>query len=237
MAWSPAPTPARRRKSRPAIRGALLLLGLALAAWASVDFATHLVERQVLRVEATEAARHAGDDHDRVEAIVHDVQARVSPGDRPLPVLRSPALETWITGEGHCGDAARVIVLMLRSVGIDARRIYLRAHPDDYFHVAVAYQLGGRTYLVDSVNSTTEFKEFVYLHRRQALAETGVPNDQFYSYSYVNWGRLPPFVAIDHTTRLPGPLVTVMESPFLLLALLKTFLAGAGLVLQRRLAV
>jgi len=127
--------------------------------------------------------------------------------------------------------------LMLRSVGIDARRIYLRANPEDYFHVAVAYQLGGRTYLVDSVNSTTEFKEFVYLHRRQALAETGVPNDQFYAYSYVNWGRLPPFVAIDHTARLPGPLVTVMESPFLLLALVKTFLAGGGLILRRRLAV
>jgi len=102
-AWSPAPTPARRRKSRPITRGALLLLGLALAAWAAVDFATHLVERQVLRVEAAETARHAGGDHDRVEAIVHDVQARVSPGDRPLPVLRSPALETWITAKGIAG--------------------------------------------------------------------------------------------------------------------------------------
>ena len=47
----------------------------------------------------------------------------------------------------------------------------------------------------------------------------------------------PPFVAIDHTARLPGPLVTLMESPFLLLALVKTFLAGGGLILRRRLAV
>jgi Transglutaminase-like superfamily len=224
-----------RWRSRAA-PGVVLLLGLALAAWAAGDFAAYLVERQVLRAEAAEVVRHAAGVHDRVEAIVHDVQARVSPGERPLPVLRSPALETWITGEGHCGDAARVIVLMLRSVGIDARRIYLRAHPDDYFHVAVAYQLGGQTYLVDSVNSTSAFKEFVSRHRRQALAETGVPNDQFYAYSYVNWGRVLPFVELDHTASLPGPLVTMMESPFLVLALVKTCLGAGALLLPRWLA-
>jgi transglutaminase-like putative cysteine protease len=129
-----------------------------------------------------EAIREASNSHGIVDAITRKVQARLSPVDHEVTLLRSTALDSWVDGEGQCGDAARVIVLMLRSVGIDAGRVYLRAEPENYFHVAVAYHVGGRAYLVDTVNSTSEFRRFVETHRRRALDEIEMPNSQFYSH-------------------------------------------------------
>ena len=172
-----------------------------------------------------EAIREASNAHDIVDAIIGKVRARLLPVDHGDNFLRSTALDSWVKGGGQCGDAARVIVLMLRSVGIDAGRVYLRAEPGNYFHVAVAYHVGERSYLVDTVNSTSEFRRFVETHRRHALGEIEMPNSQFSSYSYVNWGRLGPFMQVDRQSRLPSMAVLFMESPLLVLALLKAGVA------------
>ena len=82
------------------------------------------------------AIREASNAHDIVDAIIGKARARLSPVDHGDNFLRATALDSWVKGEGQCGDAARVIVLMLRSVGIDAGRVYLRAEPENYFHVA-----------------------------------------------------------------------------------------------------
>jgi hypothetical protein len=208
-----------------------LLLGAAvLAVWAAVDFSDYLVERQLLANEAAEVTTRASNAHEIAEAVAEKVQTRVSPGDRDVLFLRSSPLDSWVSGEGHCGDAARVIVLMLRSVGVEAHRIYLRADADDYFHVAVAYRVGEHRYLADSVNSTREFRRFIAANRRRALDQIGLPNEQFYSYSYVNWGRVPPFVQIDQKTPPPSAVAVLIESPSLLLALLKLGVVGGALV-------
>lgn len=209
----------------------LMLGAAALSVWAAMDFSDYLVERQLLAGEAAEVSRGASNTHEIAQAITKKVQARVVPGDRGVPFLRSTALDSWVAGEGHCGDAARVIILMLRNVGVNANRIYLRADADDYFHVAVAYRVGGRWYLADTVNSTSGFKRFVAANERRALDQIGLPNEEFYSYSYVNWGRVPLFVQIDHTTPLPSVAVLLMESPSLVVALVKLGAAGSGALL------
>ena len=114
----------------------LLPVAAAFILWAAVDFSNYLVERQLLASKAMEAIREASNAHDIVDAIIGKARARLSPVDHGDNFLRATALDSWVKGEGQCGDAARVIVLMLRSVGIDAGRVYLRAEPENYFHVA-----------------------------------------------------------------------------------------------------
>lgn len=217
---------------RPSWRrcGIVVSIG-ALTVWAMVDLSDHLVERQLLASEAADVSRSASDTHEIAEAIIKRVQTRVSRGDRHVPFLRSTALESWVTGEGSCGEAARVIVLMLRSVGVDSGRVYLRAEADGYFHVAITYRVGRSWYLADTVNATEPFQRFVAMNQRRAVDQFGLPNSQFYSYSFVNWGRLPPFFEIDQRTPPPPLAVLLMESPSLLLASMKLGAVGVGAVL------
>jgi hypothetical protein len=59
---------------------------------------------------------------------------------------------------------------MLSSVGVDAKRIYLRADAHDYFHVAVAYRVGGRSRPGPPVSTTTAvLKSSAAAQRPQAL--------------------------------------------------------------------
>ena len=189
----------------------------ALAMSAAVDVFDYWVERRMIKGEAVDAAVRATNKHELAEVITEKVRGHLTPTDGSAPLLRSRALDTWVAGKGDCGDAARVIVLMLRRARVDASRIYLRDEANDYFHVAVAYRVGKRRYLTDTVNSTPEFKRFIATNRRRALDEIGLPNEQFRSYSYVNWARVLPF-QVDQ--RMPPPRLAVLltESPALVLA-------------------
>jgi transglutaminase superfamily protein len=218
-------------------RALVLCLGAgALAVSASADLLDYWVERRMITSEAADRAKSK---HEIAEAITEKVRSRVTPSDHAASFLRSTALETWVTGKGDCGDAARVMVLMLRHARVDASRIYLRADASDYFHVAVTYRVGQRRYLADTVNSTTDFQRFIAMNRRRALDEIALPNEQFYSYSYVNWARVLPFLHVDRRTPPPRLAVLFSESPALVLASTKLGVVSgvvlSALVSRRRL--
>ena len=170
---------------------------------------------------------------DDLRAVKHFVAETVRPlpsgSIRPRPMLRDSATELLSSGEGFCGESARLSVLLLRAGGLSANRIYI-AGPK-WGHVAVEHRWHDEWVLFDAfpVPETYLADELVGSIRVGDLAS--FPN----LYAAVNpWVDLyrvrlprrlhdPPrrrrlrFVA---ERRPPAFVPLVLESPALLKALL-----------------
>lgn len=206
---------------------AVILTGL--ISWSVIDLMRYWVESQRIAGEARSIVADHGQTRARVLTIAGAVRARVAPADRQRPFLRSTAWETWKSGKGYCGEGARVIVVMLQSLSIPAARLYLRADRDDYFHIAVAYYDEGKWYLTDSTNSSTDLLAFL-TDNRMPLDQLPGQNPFFYSYSFMNWRRVLPFMWFDQKAPLPQGVSIVMENPPLALGLTKGLLGSVGLL-------
>jgi len=209
----------------------LLVVTLLLAS-AFSDLGQHWTERRQLRREAVAIVQGLPDVRGRVLAITERVRQRVMPREREEPLLRATAWDTWRSGEGTCGDGARVAIVMLDSLGIRATRLYLRNSRDGYIHVAVAYFAQNTWHIADTLNSEPDLRAFLLANQRP-LPEVLDGNRLFYSYSFLNWTRVAPFLQFDQTVAPLAWIVHVTESAALMRAAAKLMLVVVSLLVLR----
>ena len=168
---------------------------------------------------------------------------------RKRPFLRATAWETWTTQQGHCGEAARVILNMLISQGVPATRVNMIG--TGFVHTAVGYWDGGDWYLVDSSGAPDRFRQWSQ-QNELPLSELvamrfapggGTPiqiNNPFFTrFSYFNWARVFKWGEINQRVPFPVPITLLIENPPLFVGLLKfaaavVVLLVGWLVVRRR---
>jgi hypothetical protein len=91
----------------------------------------------------------------RLSSAIHWDEARMHD---PRPPLRASARRVLETGEGFCGENARVAVRLLRLGGVDAHRLYLVG--ERWGHVVVEHDWEGRWRLFDAhVDARTQLAD------------------------------------------------------------------------------
>lgn len=146
----------------------------------------------------------------------------------PRPPLRASAARVLATGEGFCGDNARVAVRLLRLGGVDAHRLYLEG--ERWGHVVVEHHWDGgwRLFDVHSDPRTAlpdEAVARIATDDPAAFPNRAAENPWRGSYRIPEVGRLPlPGV---RSARPPGALTALAETPALV-----AVAAGAMLILS-----
>lgn len=167
-----------------------------------------------------------------------DKTVHLNSGDLPdRPFLRDSAAETLQKEAGLCGERSRVLIALLRTRGITARRVFL--YGDRKGHVLVEVDYQDLPVIVDVFRRPSLQDRFLALSIHDYLA-IPVMGDRWSAYSYFNWRRffhLPYADKILPDTRhrpLPDTLAWVLESPRLIeslvsasIALLFTVLGGS----------
>ncbi len=167
-----------------------------------------------------------------------------SPAERPF--LRHTAWETLVSGQGACGEVARVMVNLFRALGIPASRVVI-TNDAGFNHTAMAYEDGGKWYLLHTIKGREGFEAWTRAEPRRLkdLVRTeyhdggglliNAQNPYFTRYSYFNWARVfGAAVEINQLDPFPGFVVEIIENPPLLLAILRAMfvaLVVAGLAL------
>jgi hypothetical protein len=243
-------------------RRALVAVWLAATAvWAAPDFWRFAVEWRAVSRLAAELAGDLASPESVVDRLTTAVQARVRATAngrfykaRTRPLLRHTAWETWVHGEGLCGEGTRLIVNLLRARGIAASRVSLSNDATGFYHVAVAVHDGRGWRLVDSIGSPPGFREWsranrLPLHRLVTFESSfgGAPvhriaNPYFTRFSFFNWSRvLPTAVEVNQRVAFPAWVVLVTENPPLTRGLAKVTIAvvalgavGATMAFRRR---
>lgn len=160
----------------------------------------------------------------RLSASIHHDEARMH---GPRPLLRASAERTLATGEGFCGENARVAVRVLRLGGVPAHRLYLQG--ERWGHVVVEHPWEGAWRLFDAHGDPRTALPDERVGRIDAEDLAAFPNDAVENPWRRSW-RLPgaglfPSGAMSRI-RPPGLLTSLMETP----ALVATA-AGGGVAL------
>lgn len=231
----------------PTTRTAFLLWLAALAILIAPDAWQYFRERQALNALAGEIARNAPAQEIPVR-VQRAVQQRVrwvangrfySAANRSL--LRQTAWQTWTRGEGKCGEATRLMVALLRSLGYRATRINIYTDSTRSGHTAVVYQRDGEWFLLDSTGAPPGFNEweranagrpFRDMMRFEPVSSGGgrfLSTSPFFTrYSYYDATRITGGVVMVHLmTPPPDFLVMMLENPPLLRIVVKLLAAIA----------
>lgn len=233
---------------RRALRiSACLLIGLALSSvWGWQDARTYLYERRALSAIAQSLAPGDGTVTVRARALEAAVQQQVAStskgrryNKRARPALRHSAYDTWTMQEGRCGEGARLLVNLLQLSGIPAARVNLSEASKKLYHTAVVFYDNNDWWLIDSINSSPEFRTWSRQNRLPLsklfvtkldyggalLIESQVP--QFDRYSFGSWSRIVgPWFEVNQFVPLPQWLVHLLENPHLLALVLKVAVSG-----------
>jgi len=148
--------------------------------------------------------------------IAYDLERRE---DR-RPFLRATAAETIASGNGFCGETARVAILLLKIRGLRAHRLYLQG--PRWGHVAVEHRWNDRWVLFDAHAdpATMPNDEQVGALRSDDLNAfpNAYPNNPWLRTTRLKALLRGPRTAADRW-RPPPPLVGLVERPHLLKAL------------------
>jgi hypothetical protein len=151
----------------------------------------------------------------------------------PRPPLRASARRVLESGEGFCGENARVAVRVLRLGGVDAHRLYLVG--ERWGHVVVEHRWDGAWRLFDAhVDPRTQLADD-QVGRIDAEDLRAFPNraaENPWRRSY----RIPGLGAQRWAERLrpPAPVIALAETPSLVALVAGAVLAfAAALVLLR----
>lgn len=199
-----------------AVPRVLAVAGLAYSAAEALELRRLRGFVRPFRDSANPAAALSEELHSRVRWYAEDRERR-------RPVLRATASSTLRSGRGFCGENARVAVLCLLLLGRPANRMYLWGSL--WGHVAVEYRERGRWWLFDShADPATHLPS----HLTGSVASDDLasfPNGVADLNPWVRVNRIRHLRALEHV-RTPPPVTFVVESPYLVKALLAFALAG-----------
>ncbi len=164
----------------------------------------------------------------RVDALARMVDARLSRPRVAEPFLRWSAMEFWQAGRGECAAGARVMIIVLDALGIDAHRIIL----PDLGHTTFIYRDGGSWRVAPGIRGPERWTDLTADHPRMSdlfqidhgdVLRIRGPVDR---YSLWNWSRLfGDVVEVNQLRPFPHWLVMVFETPSLFAAVVWALLA------------
>jgi hypothetical protein len=166
----------------------------------------------------------------RLARSIHWDEARMH---APRPLLRASARRVLETGEGFCGENARVAVRLLRLGGIDAHRLYLVG--ERWGHVVVEHRWDGGWRLFDAhVDPRTQLGDeqvgLIDAGDLRAFPNRAAENPWRGSFRVPLLGRLGGMSRV----RPPGILTALAETPALVAVTGGALLVlAAALVLTR----
>jgi hypothetical protein len=146
------------------------------------------------------------------------------------PFLRASAWETLRTGKGYCGEAARVLINLAEQLGILAQRVNLYGPIINHVVAEVQIDPGGAFILVDPQDNPTTNP---YLDERDRTLDEviGASGAMFHDYSNLNLRRVPIVsLFVTRVRARESGLTRLIESPWLVLAVLCLLLAGFALL-------
>ncbi len=147
------------------------------------------------------------------------------------PILRATASQTLKTNYGFCGENARVAIKFLLLGGIKARRIYLFRKV--WQHVLIEHQWENEWFMFDG-----HYDPDTILHDSKvaSINSENINNypDDYPNNPYLEFCRVKLFYKISplkslSKTKLPSPIVYIMESPYLIKAFLFLLLSTAAI--------
>jgi hypothetical protein len=147
----------------------------------------------------------------------------------PRPPLRASALRTLATGEGFCGENARVAVRLLNLGGVPAHRVYLEGAR--WGHVVVEHRWDGGWRLFDAHDDPRTALADDQVGRIDAETLRAFPNAALENpwrraYRIPGLGRLTaPWAG---RVRPPAALTTLAETPSLVVVALGALLVLAA---------
>lgn len=151
---------------------------------------------------------------------------------RKEPYLKYSALNLLKWKEGHCGKGTRLLVLLLKKLGMDATRITLYGEDlkNKSAHTLVSVIIDGEEHLIDSVNSSETWNEQLKTKRvsaRSLFLDSQEKGDHTsLEHNYVNYSyEAYPTVMISKGLKLeniifnhkrpPAIISWIMESVYL----------------------
>ena len=199
-------------------------------------------------------AMRAGNSRNPIE-IAENLQALVAKRVRPTvdgrfyhvdhrPRLRHRAWQTWESGEGQCGEFARLLVVLLEHRGVPATRLVLSNSETEFYHTAVAYKAGGEWWLLDTRGSSPpgfytwsrQNREPLRNLLRLDLHVNGAlrvrkANPYFTRYSHLPWPRIfGETIEVNQFAAPPECASRLLEEPSLLSSTLKIAFWGVASV-------
>lgn len=165
---------------------------------------------------------------------------------------RASARETWESGRSFCGEATRLIIVLLRANGIPAMRVHLTRSTPHVGHIAVLYQVKKQWYLLDSFNAPPGFREWTLQNKKpfSELIQLTKPAGggfrfdghawDFGTFSYYDFSRLTRLHFRLEMLSVPSQwFVGIMEYPsrirlLLVLAIELTMVAVGMMILRLR---
>jgi len=149
----------------------------------------------------------------------------------PRPILRSSAQQTLASGQGFCGENARVAMWLLGLGGVRCHRVYLEATV--WEHILIEHQWEGAWKFFDAHADPATVLPDDAVGRIDSTDLALLPN-LHEGNAYVRSYRLRPFhrggfLRQFEQLRLPGPVALLFESPALLHAGAGVVVATAGL--------
>jgi hypothetical protein len=190
------------------------------------------------------------------ERFVDAVRDRLAPRDPAAPspgALGATAWSTWASGVGSQREGVRLIVSLLLARDIAASPVILTSSATGFRHVAVGYQAGRNWRLIDAHDGPADFRQWSDANDRPLhLLVTSEPtaadaghgavihraaNPWFDRFSFFDWQDVLGGQGFEvyQRTPFPGWLTTMIESPPVLLGLLKIAAAFGVLLVLRAL--
>lgn len=145
-------------------------------------------------------------DEARIATLMGAIDRQLTRSRNDTGILRASARQSWLSRRGDCATAARIAVLVLDRLGIEAQRLVVAGH------TAIAWKDGDNVWRAGiGIRPPPRWVEIAESSPR--LADLPVP------YSFWNWERL---TGLDVRTTQPWPRWTVilLESPDLMRALI-----------------
>lgn len=249
--------PAARRRWLPRRFLPIYLIWLAVtAAVVTPEIAQYDAEASRIAELADELAGSTTSAQETAERFAQAMRERVAPRDPAAPapgMLGATAWETWATGVGSQREGVRLMVSLLLARDIAASPVILTSSVTGFRHVAVGYQSGRNWRLIDAHDGSAEFRDWsddndrpLHLLVTSQAPATGagpgsilhkVHNPFFDRYSFFDWQDVlgAGTIEVYQLQPFPGWLTTMIESPPVLLGLLKIAAAFGMLLVLRAL--
>lgn len=198
---------------------------------------SYLRDRSYVFRKAREITAGASSDREKVEALVRYLKEHVKQDPLPIfivdrPFLRYDARDVLVNENAYCGEAARTLIILLKTLGIRARRVNLYGPAP---HVAAEVNIDHRWVMEDP-----QVNQFVWPRKEITLKEVMESRlNGWNDFSTLNLRRLGLNYVIGSSTRiktpLPQELSYFLESPHLqkmtafLILFVLSFLAWAAM--------
>ncbi len=211
-----------------------VLLGLALsgAAWFLINMIQYYSDRKKLRSILNTLFSKGGDEmepgneKEKLSKLMTYLQTTISfqnvdrSKNRKNNLLRATAVQVAESGEGFCGENARLAINLMDILGIKSCRLYLTGKK--WGHVLTECKIDGRWWFFDGhydPETAMNVQDIGKLPSPQiSLLKNGYNENGWVDYNRIKVFSKIPFLRTFSKARLPSFIVLLFENPHLIKA-------------------